>query len=134
MTEKSKQNWVTTKIRRTLNSEIEKILNTEEAKADGLTNTAQFVDSAIRERLKRLKQKRFSHQNTYEDKVRILDNRIGQMGDIVTIFLRGKEKDGFCDYCERNDCIHVKYMWDLPDVKEILTRKGFKSPYRESLP
>lgn len=131
MTEKSKENWVTTKIRRTLNGEIEKSLQSEEAKKLGLTNIAQFVDSAIRELLEELEQKRFSHQNTYDDKVRILDNKIGKMGDIVTIFLRNEFKKGFCDYCESENCVHVKYMWELEDVVKILKKRGFHSPYSE---
>ena len=133
MTEKTKENWVTTKIRRTLNSEIIRSLKTEEAKKLGLTNTAQFVDSAIRELLEAIEQRRFSHQNTYEDKVRILDNNIGEMGDIVEVFLKDDVKKAFCGYCEKEDCVHVKYMWDLPQVTKILRNRGFHSPYGERL-
>ncbi len=133
MTEKTKENWVTTKIRRGLNREIEKLLQTDDAKKLGLTNTAQFVDSAIRELLEKLEQRRFFHQNTYEDKVRILDNKIGKMGDIVTIFLKDELKKGFCDYCEKENCVHVKYMWELEDVVKILKKRGFQSPYTESV-
>ena len=133
MTEKTKENWVTTKVRRTLSSEIEKILETNEAKKEGLTNLSQFVDSAIRELLEKLESSRFTHENTYENKVRIRDDKIGSLGDIVTIFLRDDEKKGFCDYCESNICIHVKYMWELPDVVKILKKRNFISPYNEDI-
>jgi len=51
------------------------------------------------------------------------------MGDIVTVFLKDSEKKGFCDYCESDNCIHVKFMWELSDVVKILKKRGFNSPY-----
>ena len=127
-----KEGWVSANIRISLADRIKKTLATKEAEDEGLTNFNQFIDSAIRELLEDIEQKRFTHQNTYEDKVRILDNRIGKIGDIVTIFLRDESKDGFCDYCEKNNCVHVKYMWELEDVVKILKSRGFNSPYKES--
>lgn len=126
-----KETWSAANIRKSLIDKIKKTLNTEEAKEEGLNNVNQFIDSAVRELLEKLEQKRFSHQNTYDDKVRILDNKIGRMGDIVTIFLRDEFKKGFCDYCESENCVHVKYMWELPDVVKILKKRGFHSPYNE---
>lgn len=124
-----KETWSAANVRKSLINKIKKILNTEEAKEEGLNNVNQFIDSAVRELLEKLEQKRFAHQNTYDDKVRILDNKIGKMGDIVTIFLRDELKKGFCDYCESDNCVHVKYMWELEDVVKILKKRGFKSPY-----
>ena len=124
-----KETWSAANIRKSLIDKIKKILNTEEAKEEGLNNVNQFIDSAVRELLEKLEQKRFAHQNTYDDKVRILDNKIGKMGDIVTIFLRDELKKGFCDYCESENCVQVKYMWELEDVVKILKKRGFKSPY-----
>jgi len=131
MTKKTKENWVTTKVRRTLSHEIEKALYTDEAKKEGLTNLSQFVDSAIRELLEKLETSRFTHINTYDDKIRISDDKIGRFGDIVTVFLRDNEKNGFCDHCESHKCIHVKYMWELPDIVKILKKRGFISPYND---
>lgn len=131
MTKKTKENWVTTKVRRTLSHEIEKVLRTDEGKKEGLTNLSQFVDSAIRELLEKLESSRFAHINTYEDKVRISDDKIGKFGDIVTIFLRDDLKKVFCDHCKKDDCIHIKYMWELDDAVKILKDRGFISPYKD---
>ncbi len=128
-----KTQWGNIRIRQDLIDKISKSLETEEAKEDGFSNIAQFTDHVLREAVKELEQKRFSHQNTYDDKVRILDNNIGKMGDIVTIFLKEELKKGFCDYCESENCVHVKYMWELEDVVEILKKRGFQSPYNESI-
>jgi len=122
-------NWRTVNVKKVLLEQIEKIVNSDEVKKEGITNVSQFIDSALKEKLEEIEQKRFAHQNTYDDKVRILDNKIGKMGDIVTIFLRDEFKKGFCDYCESESCVHVKYMWELKDVVKILKKKGFRSPY-----
>lgn len=122
-------NWRTVNVKKVLLEQIEKIVNSDEVKKEGITNVSQFIDSALKEKLEEIEQKRFAHQNTYDDKVRILDNKIGKMGDIVTIFLRDELKRGFCDYCESENCVHVKYMWELEDVVKILKKRGFKSPY-----
>lgn len=124
-----KGDWRTVNVKKALLEQIEKIINSEEVKKEGITNTSQFIDSALKEKLEEIEQKRFAHQNTYDDKVRILDNKIGKMGDIVTIFLKDESKKGFCDYCESENCVHVKYMWELEDVVKILKKRGFKSPY-----
>lgn len=127
-----KSDWRTVNVKKSLLEQIEKIIADEEIRNEGITNTSQFIDSALKEKLEEFEQKRFSHQNTYEDKVRILDNKIGKMGDIVTIYLKEDQKEGFCDYCEKADCVHVKYMWEIKDVVDILKERGFKSPYDES--
>lgn len=122
-------NWRTVNVKKVLLEQIEKIVNSDEVKKEGITNVSQFIDSALKEKLEEIEQKRFAHQNTYDDKVRILDNKIGKIGDIVTIFLKDELKKGFCDYCESENCVHVKYMWELEDVVKILKKRGFKSPY-----
>lgn len=128
-----KSDWKTVNVKKSLLDQVENIVNSDEVKKDGITNTSQFIDSALKDKLHEFKQNRFSHQNTYEDKVRILDNNLGKMGDIVTIFLRDSTKDGFCDYCEENNCVHIKFMWELGDIVNTLTMRGFKSPYKELL-
>ena len=127
MTEKTKENWVTTKVRRTLEHEIEKALRSDEAKKEGLTNKAQFVDYAIRELLTRLEVERMNHLNMYDDHVKILDNRLGKLGRIVSVYFKREDKP-WCDYCEETDCVHVQYAWELPEARKVLERHNLKPP------
>ena len=127
MTEKTKENWVTTKVRRTLEYEIEKALRGDEAKKEGLTNKAQFVDYAIRKLLTRLEVERMSHLNMYDDHVKILDNRLGKLGRIVSVYFKRDGKP-YCDYCKETDCVHVQYAWELPEAGKVLERYGLKPP------
>lgn len=118
--------WSNVRLRKELVKRIEEYLETPEGKRTGFTNASQFIDGAVRELLKDLIQKRFEHINTYEDKVRVLDNMINKNGDIVTIFF--KDKSGWCDHCQSTNCIHVKYAWSLDDVSKILKKHGLKPP------
>lgn len=119
--------WLTIKLRRALADYIEKFLETPEAKRRGLTNLSQVVDVAVRELLKELIENRFKHINIYEDKVRLLDNKIGKSGDIVTISFRGT-KHGFCEYDQSESCVHVKVAWEIPEVNKVLKKAGLKPP------
>ncbi len=125
---KSNSGWRPVQLPKDLVDEVEKVIETSEVKKTGVTSISQFISRIIDDHLE---SSRFSHQNTYEDKVRILDNKIGKLGDIVTIFLKEELKKGFCDYCESENCVHVKYMWELEDVVKILKKRGFQSPYNE---
>ena len=55
-----------------------------------------------------------------------MDNNIGKRGDIVTVQLKGKV--AFCEYCKSNDCVHVKYCWEIPQVAEVLKKHGLRLP------
>jgi len=131
MVRKNSSEWRPVQLPKNLVDEVERTIQTDMIKKEGITSISQFISRTVNDKIQELEQKRFSHQNTYEDKVRILDNKLGRLGDIVTIFLRDEKKDSFCDYCEQNDCIHVKYMWELPDVVKTLKKRGFASPYKE---
>ena len=34
----------------------------------------------------------------------------------------------YCMLCEEKDCVHIGYVFALPDVYEILNSKGIKNP------
>ena len=124
---KAAENWVTTKVRRALHDEIGRALQTTEAKRNGLTNTAQFVDAAVRELLERCERERFSHINMHDDHVKILDNRLDRVGRIVSVYFR-KGSESWCDYCEASGCVHVQYAWEIPKVKARLAGHGLNQP------
>ena len=119
--------WRTLNIRSTLLDEIEKILQSDEAKKEGLTNLSQFVDVAIRELLEKLEQESISHVNMYYDHVKIMDRKLGKLGRIVSVYFK-KENNPWCDYCEESDCIHVQYAWEIADVRKVLKKYGFSPP------
>jgi len=61
------------------------------------------------------------HFNLNENGVQILDRKIGQ---IIQVYF--KPDKILCEYDETNDCKHVQFALDLPEVQEILRKKGWK--------
>ncbi len=122
-----KETWSAANVRISLLRRIKKALESEEAKEEGLNNVNQFIDSAIRDLLEKLESERFKHINMYNDHVKIMDNKLGKLGRIVSVYFK-KGGNQWCDYCEESDCIHVQYAWEIADVRKILEKRGFSPP------
>jgi hypothetical protein len=106
-------------------SEIEKFMKDSNL---GYESKAEFIKEACRYYMNLLKKgirPRFEHINTYEDHIKILDNEINR---IVSVYLIGKDKKLWCDYCGKNDCVHVFFAWEIPQAREVLEKHRFKHP------
>jgi len=119
MTETSK--WGNIRIRQDLIDRVSKILEIEEIKKKGFTNISHFTDYSLRQAMQELEQTRFNNISTYDDHVKILDNKIGKLGMIISIHFK-KNNNLWCDYCDETDCIHVQYVQEIPQVKSILEK------------
>ena len=58
-----------------------------------------------------------------EERVILKDNIKNRIAEVV--FQHGEL---YCLLCEEKDCVHVGYLFALPDVYEILNSKGIKQP------
>ncbi|MFM7796135.1 MAG: hypothetical protein ACKO7N_05160 [Candidatus Nitrosotenuis sp.] len=58
-----------------------------------------------------------------EDRVVLKDNIKNRIAE-VTI----QKGELFCQLCEEKDCVHIGYVFSLPDVYEILNSRGIKHP------
>ncbi|WP_268541232.1 hypothetical protein [Candidatus Nitrosotenuis cloacae] len=58
-----------------------------------------------------------------EDRVILKDNIKNRISEVT--IQRGEL---FCQLCEEKDCVHVGYVFSLPDVYEVLNSKGIKHP------
>ena len=122
-----RSDWKTVNVKKTLLEKIEGMLHRGKLKNEGVTNTSQFIDIALKEKIEKLEEKNMSQVNLHGDHVRIMDNRLGKVGRIVSVYYR-RGDSSWCDYCEESDCIHVQFAWELPDVKMILEGFGMKPP------
>ena len=120
---KEKPDWETLKIPRDLSNDIDDFLETEKAKKRGYYNKASFISDAIRDALEEYQKKPLVHLNTYEDKIRILDNQKNRIAEITF-----KNNKPFCDLCETGDCIHIQYAWGIEDIARQLKLHGLKPP------
>ncbi|HML02275.1 MAG TPA: hypothetical protein VK487_02765 [Candidatus Bathyarchaeia archaeon] len=102
----------------------------------GYTSLTDFATDAIRERCRELRilvpepardLPSIEHFNIDENGVRILDRTIangGSNGRIIDVYF--KQDRVWCDYCQSEDCRHVKFALTIPKVQETLRQKGWK--------
>ena len=119
-----KGDWKTIAVRQILRQDIDHTLLTETAQDTGLINATQFVENSVREMLRGVSLRRFELIGVHDDHVSIMDTRVRPLGTTTSIYLR-KEKP-WCDSCEKSECIHIDYMWEIPDVREALMDRGFR--------
>ena len=78
------------KIDSDIKNELEKWLETDEAKELGFNSMARFATLAISKELKSLKQKRFEHFNFAENVIRLIDNEKPAGTPYIEIALKGE--------------------------------------------
>ena len=58
-----------------------------------------------------------------EDRVILKDNIKNRIAEVAI-----QKGELFCQLCEEKDCVHIGYVFSLPDVYEVLNSKGIKHP------
>lgn len=115
----------------------------------GYRSLAQFVEDAIRRRSDELRvfqlTPRFSHMNTFENHVSIMDKKLGwddkegkRQPRIIDIHVRetGNYRYVFwCEYCDSTKCEHVKYVYSIGHITmEPLRKQGWTYAGEEDFP
>jgi hypothetical protein len=57
------------------------------------------------------------------DRIILKDNIKNRIAEVVI-----QHDELYCMLCEEKGCVHVGYIFALPDVYEILNSKGIKNP------
>ncbi len=58
-----------------------------------------------------------------DDRVILKDNIKNRIAEVAV-----QKGELFCQLCEEKDCVHIGFVFSLPDVYEILNSKGIKHP------
>ena len=124
---KGNSGWRPVQLPKDLVDEVERVIETNEVKKEGITSISQFISRTVSEELSKLESERFKHVNMYGDHVKIMDNKLGKIGRIVSVYFKKGGKP-WCDYCRESDCIHVQYAWEIADVRKILGKYGYSHP------
>ena len=127
MTVKEKGKWSNVRVRKSIIEQINQFLKSKEADKLGILNTADFVNLAIRKSIEEINLGRFEHFNLQDNIIRVLDKEIGQRGDIIEIFHKNNLLR--CSYCEKIDCVHVKFLWTDTSLVKEFKRLGIKEPF-----
>jgi len=105
----------------------------------GYRSLAQFVEDAARRRADELRvfalSPRFSHLNTYENRVSIMDRKLGhevngkwipRIIDLYVHAIRNHEFVFWCEYCDSTECEHVMYALKISSITiEPLRKQGW---------
>jgi len=124
---KGSNSHTTLSIPQDLLNEMDKFVGTQ-----GFRSKAEIAKQAIREYLDRQYLKEglppFERINADASGIKIFDRKLIGNKLVHVIFT---PKGIYCDYHETDDCEHVKYALEQPDVKQILKEKkkeGWKLP------
>lgn len=126
-----KRQYVTVRLPKELMDKIDRIIKLG---LMGYKSRAEFIKEAIRDKLKIMLQTIEASQSTLEyfnlneRGVKILDRNIidaGRYGRIVEVNF--KPDKVVCEYCKSTNCRHVKFAISLPEVQQILQKKGWRS-------
>ena len=58
-----------------------------------------------------------------DDRVILKDNIKNRIAEVAV-----QKGELFCQLCEEKDCVHVGFVFSLPDVYEVLNSRGIKHP------
>lgn len=127
--ESSAKGYCTVKIPAALAQAIDEYLRDEEAEVRGFRSRADVVVGVLvdfleaRGALKPLVKPRFEHVNVYMSHVLVKDNLLN-----VSVEVWITEHGAYCSYCFDGSCAHVCYALSLPEVREMLSRRGLHVP------
>ena len=118
--------WKSVSIKGPLLLQARRALKTPAVQEMGLNNLSEFIEAAVRDMLEKIEAKRFSHMGMEGNTVSILDNRVEPLGRIIRVMF--SSGDAWCEYCEEPTCVHVQYMWFIPEVRKAMEKRGFSRP------
>jgi len=94
----------------------------------GINSFSGYVTYMLEQTMQ--KDKTFARYAPKLEKIAIDDDRVVLKDNIKNRIAEVTVQKGelFCQLCEEKDCVHVGFVFSLPDVYEILNSKGIKHP------
>jgi hypothetical protein len=94
----------------------------------GITSFSGYLTSMMEEMM--LKHEAFAKQAPFMEKISIDSDRViikdNKRNRIVEVILRNRELRCLLD--EKIDCIHIGFVYSIPEVYILLNNKGMKAP------
>jgi hypothetical protein len=67
---------------------------------------------------------RFEHINTLDNHITIKDRKLGR---VVYVYIK-EPKELWCELDNATECAHIQFSYTIPQVREVLTSKGWQLP------
>ena len=102
--------------------------NKEELTMKGVNSFSGYVTYMLEEMMQ--KDKTFARYAPKLEKISVDDDRVILKDNIKNRIAEVAIQKGelFCQLCEEKDCVHVGFVFSLPDVYEVLNARGIKNP------
>jgi len=102
--------------------------NKPELMMKGINSFSGYVTYMLEEMMQ--KDKTFARYAPKIEKVAVDDDRVVLKDNIKNRIAEVTIQRGelFCQLCEEKDCVHIGYVFSLPDVYEVLNSKGIRHP------
>lgn len=102
--------------------------NKPELVMKGINSFSGYVTYMLEQTMQ--KDKTFARYAPKIEKVAVDDDRVVLKDNIKNRIAEVAIQKGelFCQLCEEKDCVHVGFVFSLPDVYEVLNSRGIKHP------
>ena len=102
--------------------------NKSDLSMKGVNSFAGYITYMLEEMM--MKDKTFARYAPKLEKVSVDDDRVIIKDNIKNRIAEVTIQRGelFCQLCEEKDCVHIGFVFSLPDVYEVLNSKGIRHP------
>ena len=102
--------------------------NKSELSMKGVNSFAGYITYMLEDMM--LKDKTFARYAPKLEKISVDDDRVIIKDNIKNRIAEVTIQRGelFCQLCEEKDCVHIGFVFSLPDVYEVLNSKGIRHP------
>lgn len=102
--------------------------NKSELAMKGVNSFAGYITYMLEDMM--LKDKTFARYAPKLEKISVDDDRVIVKDNIKNRIAEVTVQRGelFCQLCEEKDCVHIGFVFSLPDVYEVLNSKGIRHP------
>jgi len=102
--------------------------NKDELSMKGVNSFAGYITYMLEENM--LKDKTFARYAPKLEKISVDDDRVILKDNIKNRIAEVAIQRGelFCQLCDQKDCVHIGFVFSLPDVYEVLNARGIKHP------
>ncbi len=102
--------------------------NKSDLSMKGVNSFAGYITYMLEDMM--LKDKTFARYAPKLEKVSVDDDRVIIKDNIKNRIAEVTIQRGelFCQLCEEKDCVHIGFVFSLPDVYEVLNSKGIRHP------
>ena len=100
--------------------------NKEDLAMKGINSFAGYITFMMEDLMQ--KDETFARYAPKLEKISVDDNRVVVKDNIKNRIAEVAIQNGevYCMFCEEKDCVHVGFVFSLPDVYEVLNARGIK--------